>query len=206
MIGESIFCRNSSSSPSVDKLHCRSFTDIIPAPFYLEKRAGTFDESDFTPSPSICGSQSASDNFSKSSSILCRMKKYARTVSSEYRLPQGNETKLSNEPTLLEVKYLDGRLPLKDDTARESFRNNHLSGSVSSRLNRISLHKMSSTQDLSETTKSLNGSCRKRILSRFRTLLENNIGEEQGSSQPRPWQHKTISELFHERKYKVNRQ
>ena len=132
------------------------------------------------------------------------MKKYARTVTSEYRLPHNNNQSTFAEPTLLQVKYLDGRNTLKDDHARESFRKTQtLSGSIASRLNRLGLQKMSSTQDLSST--SLNVSYRKRMLNRFRTIIENNSTEPSQIPQSTPWQHKTISELFNERKYKVNR-
>ena len=40
----------------------------------------------------------------------------------------------------------------------------------------------------------------------FERCWTTNTAEEQDSSQSTPWQHKTISELFHDRKYKVNRQ
>jgi hypothetical protein len=160
-------------------------------------------------SSSMSPLQSESSSLSKGSSILSLMKKYARTVSTEYHLTHSNNAKHINEPTLLEVKYLDGRSPLKDDIARESFRKTQtLSGSISSRFNRIGLSsKLSSTQDLSSvTSKALNGSCRKRILDRFRTLLDTTSAEHQSPPyQSRPWQHKTITELFHERKYKVHR-
>jgi hypothetical protein len=131
------------------------------------------------------------------------MKKCARTIASDYRLSLNNSN-ISNEPTLLQIKYFDGRLPLKDDDARVSFRKSHaFSDSIATRLNRLGLIQTNSTQDLSFQTTSFTTSCRKRILNRFRTFIENNLSESP-SPQSRPWQHKTISELFHERKMKIN--
>jgi hypothetical protein len=159
--------------------------------------------------PSTPRSTFISTNFSKtsSSSILCSMKKYARTVVSEYRSSFNNNKYLSTEPKLLEVKYLDGRLPLRDDEAREAFqRSQTLSGSISNRLHRPNLSKMSSVQDLSTQTTSFHNSYRKRILNRFRTLIENNSIESSQLPQSRPWQHKSISELYNEKKHEVNRQ
>jgi hypothetical protein len=131
------------------------------------------------------------------------VKKYARTVTSEYRSSHVHDNeKIFTEPTLLQVKYLDGRRPLKDDHARASFRKTQtLSDSISARLNRFGLSKMSSTQDLSSQTMPFNVSYRKRMFSRFRTLIDNNSSQ---LSQSIPWQHKTISELYNERKNKVN--
>jgi hypothetical protein len=144
-------------------------------------------------------------NPSKGSSILFSMKKYARTITSDYHLTHNNSN-IFNEPTLVQVKYFDGRLPLKNDHTRESFQKSHtLSDSISSRLNRLGLTKMASTQDLSFQTTSFNTSYRKRMLNRFRTFIENNLSESPSPSpQSRPWQHKTISELYNERKTKIN--
>ncbi len=197
------------SEPSVppnDPLNCRSFINTIPTPCSNGNGSNTMDIARSEHHPSIPRSTSVSNSLTNpsSSSILCSMKKYARTVASEYRLTHHNNENLFTEPTLLQVKYLDGRRALKDDHARESFQKiQTLSGSISNRLNRLGLSKMSSTQDLSSPTTSFNNSYRKRILNRFRMLIENNSTEE---SQPRPWQHKTISELFNERKYKFNRE
>ena len=138
------------------------------------------------------------------------MKKYARTATTEYRLVHDNANgNISAEPTLLEVKYLDGRLPLRDDHARESFRKSQtLSRSIVNRLNRLGISKMSSTQDLSSGT-TFNTSYRKRVCDRFRNFIELNTSEPPPPPIPqcRPWQHKTIKELLQERKHKVqNRQ
>jgi hypothetical protein len=132
------------------------------------------------------------------------MKKYARTIASEYRFSHNNEEHTFNEPTLLQVKYLDGRLPLRNDLKIESFRKSQiLSDSISDRLNRVGRAKMASTQDLTFPTTSFNMSYRKRILNRFRTFIENNSFEPSPlPTQSRPWQHKTISELYNERKTK----
>lgn len=134
------------------------------------------------------------------------MKKYARTVASDYLSTIHNNGNVSAEPKLLEVKYLDGRLSLKDDLARESLaKTQTISSSIADRINRIGLTKMSSTQDLSSHTTSFNNSYRKRMLNRFRLLVENNSPEPSQLPQSRPWQHKTITELFTEKKYKINR-
>jgi hypothetical protein len=187
---------------SDDALNYRSFTNTISTPFYIGSQSSTIDDIEFDQHSSA--PQPAS--LSKASSVLCLMKKCTRIVTSEYRLSHKNNNEdMSAEPTLLQVKYLDGRLPLKDGYNRESLRKPQtLSGSVSTRLNRLGLQKMLSTQDLSTTptTTSLNGSYRKRMFNRFRTLMDNNSQEQQ---QSRPWQHKTIKELFIERKYKINR-
>jgi len=193
--------------PSNDPLHCRSFTNTIPTPFYIGSEESTIDESEFEPPSSIPRSTSMSVNISKaSSSILCSMKKYARTVATEYCSTLINKGNVSAEPKLLQVKYLDGRLPLKDDCARKSFQKPQtISGSISNQFYRIGLSKMYSTQDLSSEITSFNCSYRKRMLNRFRTLIENNSPEPSQLPQSRPWQHKTISELYNEKKYKINR-
>ena len=133
------------------------------------------------------------------------MKKCARTIASDYRLSH-NTCNTSTEPKLLQIKYLDGRLPLKIDHEKVSFQKSHtFSDSIASRLNRLGLIKTNSTQDLTFQTTSFTNSCRKRILNRFRTFLENNLNESpEPLPQSRPWQHKTISELYHERKIKIN--
>ncbi len=193
--------------PSNDPLNCRSFTNTIQTPFYIGSEESTIDESEFEPHSSIPRSTSMSNSISKaSSSILCSMKKYARTVATEYCSTLINKGNVSAEPKLLQVKYLDGRLPLKDDYARKSFQKPQtISGSISNQFYRIGLSKMYSTHDLSSQTTSFNCSYRKRMLNRFRTLIENNTPEPSQLPQSRPWQHKTISELYNEKKYKVNR-
>ena len=218
---------NPSASQTVSKEDIDASTPNLPAdtivvdrkppnalgtPFYLGGNGSECaDASDWAPphrrpSPIESGSQS----LSKASAVICLMKRYVRTVSSEYRLACQNETNRSAEPTLLQVNYLDGRQALKDDNAREQLQKAQtLSSSIASRLNRLGLPKVSSAQDLSSspTTSSLNGSCRKRMLSRFRLLIESTSIEQQQAGPPplsRPWQHKTIGELFSERKYKVN--
>jgi hypothetical protein len=183
---------------------CRSYPNMIPSSFYIGSQASIIDQLEFE------HQSSGLNDLSKAPSLLCAMKKYARTVTSEYRLNQNNlNGNTSAEPTLLQVKYLDGRRPLKDDYAQDSYRKSQtLTGSIATRLNRIGISKMSSTQDLSSGT-SFNISYRKRMVNRFRSFIENNSSE---STQPppvpksRPWQHKTISELFHDKKYKVNHQ
>ncbi|CAF1671657.1 unnamed protein product [Adineta ricciae] len=138
-------------------------------------------------------------SLSKTSSVLCLMKKCARTVASEYRLTT-NHDKTFTEPKLLQVTYLDGRLPLRTDPMSElTPKSQTLSSSVASRLNKLGLSKMSSTQDISGSA-SLNGSYRKRVFNRFRNLIETHPNDP--SSQSRPWQHKTIIELFNDRKQK----
>jgi hypothetical protein len=194
-------------SPLKDPLSCRSFNDTIPTSFYIGSEASTIDDSEVEHHSSIPYSISVSNNPSKPSSLISSIKKYARTITSEYHLTHYNNENTFTEPTLLQVKYLDGRLPLTDDQARESFRKNQtLSGSISNRLNRFGLTKISSTQDLSSETTSFNISYRKRMLNRFRTFIENNSTNSSSISQSRPWQHKTITELFNERKLKVHRQ
>lgn len=197
---------SSETSPlSDDSLHSRSFTNTISTPFYIISNPHVIDESEGEHHSSI------PPNLPKASSILCSMKKYARTVSSEYHLSKNNDN-INNEPTLLQVKYFDGRLPLRNDHARESFRKSQtLSDSISARLNRVGLNKGSSTQDLTYSGTSFNTSYRKRMLNRFRTFIENNSFDDTSStssstsSQTRPWQHKTMTELYNERKTKLHR-
>ena len=188
--------------------------NALGTPFYLGRSGPeSTDASELSSHRRTSQLESGSQSLSKASAVICLMKRYARTVSSEYRLAHQNEINRSAEPTLLQVNYLDGRRTLKDDNAREQLQRTHtLSSSISSRLNRLGLPKVSSAQDLSlpPTTASLNGSCRKRMLSRFRSLIESASTEQQPAGPPpplplsRPWQHKTIGELFSERKYKVN--
>ncbi len=183
-----------------DPFHCRSFTNTIPAPCYISSELSTIDDSECERQSSVATNPSKA-----SSSILSSMRKYARTITPDYRLSHNNSN-IFNEPTLIQVKYFDGRLPLKNDHARESFQKSHtFSDSIASRLNRLGLTKMASTQDLSFPTTSFNISYRKRMLNRFRTFIENNLTESPSPSpQSRPWQHKTISELYNERKAKIN--
>lgn len=134
------------------------------------------------------------------------MKKYARTVASEYFSTLNNHDNIAAEPKLLQVKYLDGSRSLKDENAQELFQRNQMtSGSIANRLNRLGLTKISSTQDLSSQTTSFNNSYRKRMLNRFRTIIENNTFESSELPQSRPWQHKTVIELFNEKKHKIHR-
>ncbi|UJR35817.1 hypothetical protein I4U23_028564 [Adineta vaga] len=159
----------------------------------------TMNISMYDQSSSMLPMTSGSQSLSKTSSVLLLMKKCARTVTSEYRLANNNDTMLA-EPKLLQVKYLDGRHPLKYDHDNDFPRKSQtLSSSISSRLNKLGLSKMSSTQDLSTGSTSLSNSYRKRVLNRFRNLIENNSNEPPPS---RPWQHKTIIELFNDRKQK----
>jgi len=196
-------------STTTDRLNDRSFANTIQTPFYIGSDRSTIDGSEIdhpvsaTPSLLI-----QTNNQSKTSSILSSMKKYAQTLKNEYSPSNPNNS--FNEPTLLQVTYLDGRLPLRDDQARESFRQNQmLSDSIASRLNRVHSNKMCSNQDLSQTT--FHMSYRKRMLNRFRAFVENNSSTSStlpsfsSSSDTRPWQHKTIAELFNERKAKSTR-
>jgi hypothetical protein len=192
-----------------NSLNCRSYTDGVPTSFYIGSEASVVEESDFELQRSAPPPTSESTNLTKAPSLLCLVKKYARTETTEYRLVHDNANgNISAEPTLLEVKYLDGRLPLKDDHARESFRKSQtLTRSIVNRLNRLGISKMASTQDLSSGT-TFNTSYRKRVFNRFRNFIELNTPEPPPPiPQFRPWQHKTISELLQERKHKVhNRQ
>lgn len=112
-------------------------------------------------------------SFSKGSSLISLMKKYARTMSSEYRLSNEDRMRSIDEPTLIQVKYLDGR---------------------------ISLPKTQSIHDVSQT-----GSYRKRFANRFRTIIEQNFLEPSNFDPSKPWQQKTLAELFYERKQKLQR-
>ncbi|CAF0892683.1 unnamed protein product [Rotaria sordida] len=199
-------------SRSNNTLNRYSCIDTIPASFYIDNELSAIEDSEFEHHSTVPSSIPMSNSQSKASSILCLMKKYARTVKSDYRLTHNKSNgNLSSEPTLLQVKYLDGRVPLNDNQARESVRkNSKLSDSIANRLNRLSLHNMSSTQDLSSTSTTFYASYRKRVLNRFRSFVENNFNEPPSSPsssvpQSRPWQHKTISELLSEKKYTVNR-
>ncbi|CAM4890039.1 unnamed protein product [Rotaria socialis] len=192
-------------------LHCRSFINHVPTSIYVDSETNTIDDSDCEHHSLKLSLPPMSNSLTKSSSILGLMKKYARAVKTEYRFAHKNSDNPSAEPTLLEVKYLDGRNTLQDADARESFRKSQkLSSSIASRINRLGLHNRASTQDLASTTSSFYASYRTRMLNRFRSFVENNIAEPPlpTSSLPksRSWQHKSIAELFHEKKYTVNRQ
>lgn len=170
----------------------------------MDREASINDDSDFDKMSSI-PSTPISNSLSKASSILCLMKKYVQTVKSDYRftLHKSKESILS-EPTLLQVKYLDGRNPLRDGQERESFQQDQLvNDSIS---NRLGLQNRSSSSKLSSSTASFMGSYRKRMFSRFRTFVENYSLETQQPPLPHavPWQHKNVSELFHHKKYKLN--
>ena len=186
-----------------DTLNYRSSTNTISVPFYIGSESSTTEDHEFHHYSSIPTTTFGSNSLSKASSILCFMKKYARTVSSEYRLAHTNNENIPAEPKLLQVTYLDGRLPLKGNYAGElPQKTQTLSGSIASRLNKLGSSKVSSTQDLSVSTTSFNNSYRQRVCNRFRSIIENNSSEPSSS---RPWQHKTVIELFNERKQKVNR-
>lgn len=192
-------------STPTDRLNCRSFTNQIQTPFYIGSDRSTIDGSEIDHPISTYPSIAKTNSHSKASSILSSMRKYAQTLKNEYSVSNHNSS--FNEPTLLQVKYLDGRLLLRDDQARESFRQNQtISGSFANQLNRLQPTKMCSTQDLSQTT--FHMSYRKRMLNRFRAFVENNSVDfptPLSSSQTRPWQHKTVAELFNERKAKPTR-
>jgi len=116
------------------------------------------------------------------------IKKHTRSVKSEYHLCN-NEIKI-NDPLLFQMKYLDGRPTLTDFNALESLQKSQLlTNSISSRL---STSKISLIQDLSY---------RKRILNRVQTFFKSTSND-----QSKPWQQKTIFELFNERKNKTNYQ
>ncbi|CAF2146485.1 unnamed protein product [Rotaria magnacalcarata] len=192
-------------------LHCRSFINHVPTSIYADSETNTIDDSDFEHHSLKPSLPPISNSLTKSSSILGLMKKYARAVKTEYRFAHKNSNNPSAEPTLLEVKYLDGRNTLKDVDARESFKKpQKLSSSIASRINRLGLHNRASTQDLASTTSSFYASYRTRMLNRFRSFIENNLAEPplptSSLPQSRSWQHKSITELFHENKYTVNRQ
>ncbi|CAF0915785.1 unnamed protein product [Adineta steineri] len=95
------------------------------------------------------------------------MKKCTRIVTFEYDLKNNLNENIPAEPKLLQVKYLDGRLPLKNVQTGELPRKIQIfSASVSSRPNKIGLSKLSLTQDFSSTT-SLNSSYRNRVFNRL---------------------------------------
>ncbi|CAF2146418.1 unnamed protein product [Rotaria magnacalcarata] len=113
-------------------------------------------------------------------------KNRAQTIKSEYYLP--DEAIKSTEPSLLQVKYLDGRATLVNNHIRELLEKpENLSSSISSRM---SVSKMFHTEDIS-----LYESLRKRISNRFQNILKSS-----STGKPKTWQHKTVFELFSERK------
>ncbi len=122
------------------------------------------------------------NNLSKPTKLLRLVKKRTQIVNSEYYL--SSDEIQTNEPTLLQVKYLDGRQTLINFNALESFEKSRLlSTSISSRMN---LSKISTTKDLSYG---------KRILNSFQRFFRSNPNE-----QTKPWQQKTILELLNEKK------
>jgi hypothetical protein len=122
------------------------------------------------------------NNLSKPTTLLGLIKKRTRVVNSKYYL--SNDEIRTNEPTLLQVKYLDGRRTLTNLNALESFEKSQLlTTSISSRM---SLSKISTKKDLSYG---------KRILNCFQRFFRSNSNE-----QSKPWQQKTILELFNEKK------
>lgn len=200
-------------------VHCHSFVNSVPTSSFIDTESVTVEESESEIHRSKYSVSSTSPNSHSKppSSILCLMKKCARSIKTEYRLGHIKATDSSpSEPTLLEVKYLDGRLPLKDEATRESFRKApRLSSSIASRLNRLGLSNKGSTQNLHSAAASFYSSYRKRVVNGLRTFVENNLAEPPVPTSPsssasvplsRSWQHKSIIELFQERKYRVNRQ
>jgi len=122
------------------------------------------------------------NNLSKPTTLLRLIKKRTRVVNSEYYL--SSDEIRTNEPTLLQVKYLDGRRTLTNLNALESIEKSQLStASISSRM---SLSKISTAKDLSYG---------KRVLNRFQNFFRPNSNE-----QSKPWQKKTVLELFNEKK------
>jgi len=122
------------------------------------------------------------NNLSKPTTLFRLVKKRTQIVNSDYYL--SSDEIQTNEPTLLQVKYLDGRRTLINFNALESFEKSRLlSTSISSRM---SLSKISTTKDLSYG---------KRILNCFQRFFRSNSNE-----QSKPWQQKTILELFNEKK------
>jgi hypothetical protein len=119
------------------------------------------------------------NNLPNPSTFFRLIKKHTRTIKSGYYL-HDDKMKI-NEPTLLQVKYVDGRQTLTDLNALESMQKFQLN-----------LLKNSYKQDLSY---------RKRILNRVQSFLKSTNSNEQSI----PWQQKTVLELYYERKNKVNR-
>ncbi|CAF3648972.1 unnamed protein product [Rotaria socialis] len=148
--------------------------DEIVLPFYLNHK------------PKIDNSALLFNNSITKSPVFRLAKKRSQTIKSEYYLP--DEVMKSSEPSLLQVKYLDGRATLVNNHIRElSEKSENLSNSISSRT---SVSKMFHTEDIS-----LYESLRKRISNRFQNILKSSSTEK-----PKTWQHKTIFELFSERK------
>ncbi|CAF1526812.1 unnamed protein product [Adineta steineri] len=180
-------------------LSCRSFISNMQTSLYNGSEAATIDDYECQHHSSTVTTTFGSKSLTKPSNVLYLMKKCARTVTSDHYATNNLNENTPAEPKLLQVKYLDGRLPLKNIQTGELPRKTQtFSASISSRLNKIGLSKLSLTQDFSSTT-SLNSSYRNRVFNRFRSLVDNNSSE---SSQSKPWQHKTITELFQDRKHK----
>ncbi|CAF1351010.1 unnamed protein product [Rotaria sordida] len=156
-------------------------------PFYLNNTLNNNNNNN----NNINNYSSMSNSVTKTSPSLRLLKNRSRTVRSECRLPD-NGIK-PTESSLFRVKYLDGRHTLADRHTRESLeKSQFLSGSISSRT---SLSKIFSPDDIPT-----NSSLRKRIVHRFQNFFKFNSTEKS-----RPWQHKTIFELFNERKTKTDR-
>ncbi|CAF2520196.1 unnamed protein product [Rotaria sp. Silwood2] len=148
-------------------------------PFYLDNKSNTNNKS------------SISNDVTNTSPLLRLLRNSSRIVRSEYYLPE-NSIKPTDH-SLLQGKYLDERRTLTEHNARESLEQcQFLSASISSRA---SLSKTFPPDDMST-----NSSLRKRIFNRFQHFLKPNSTEKS-----RPWQHKTIFELFNDRKSKNDR-
>lgn len=115
------------------------------------------------------------------STLLRLVKKRTGIVKSEYYLT--NDEIKTNEPTLLQVKYFDGRPTLTNFDALESMEKSKLL-----RSSRLNFSKTSITQDLSYG---------KRILNRVQTFIK-----PPSNDQTKPWQQKTLFGIFNEIKNK----
>ncbi|CAF0885887.1 unnamed protein product [Rotaria sp. Silwood1] len=153
--------------------------DEMNLPFYLNNKSNTNKNS------------SISNDVMETSPLLRSLKKRSRAIKSEYYLPEDDIK--PNDTSIFQMKYFDGRHTVADHNTRASIEESQFfSSSISSRT---SLSKIFQPDDITA-----NSSLRKRILHRFQNFLKPNSTEKS-----RPWQHKTIFELFTDRKSKTDR-
>lgn len=161
---------NDEKSRSIESNNKREIID----PFYLNNKQNT----DATSTTSI--------DSTKTSTLTRFSTRNSRKM--KYECYLSDDDIKTNEPCLLRLKYLDGRATLINNNIRESpERSTCSSKSASLRSN---LSKLFHPNDISPSS-----SYRKRLLNHFQ-----NIFKPHSTEKIRPWHHKTIFEVFNERK------
>lgn len=171
--------------PSMEKQHRFTKRNInqtdlnnkygMGSPFYLH------------PKPQVLNYRSSTPNtLTHTSSEAYPPKKRRWIIKSAWNISDDSVKK--SEPSLIQVKYLDGRPTLTNSNTRESLeKSKHLSCSMSSQSNLLYVQQKEDTPT--------HTSIRKRILNRFQNLFKS-----PSTPKPKSWQQKTILELFNAKK------